>query len=152
MQWHLVYVLVATASGHALALITHAQQSIVVRSFAELHAVLPLLLLLLLCLQAGDISGTTSLVKDLVGVGTLLYAAFVWLLLDAADRDRLGASTFRALNGACCAVSLLVGASCIAGQADGIATNLTNQTVVLVSCLATAGVFGYQALQPSTKQ
>lgn len=97
---------------------------------------------------AGDISGSTLLAKDLVGVGTLLYGALVWLLLDADDRGRLGGSTFRALNGACGAVSLAVGAVALAGQYNGIDTNLTNQAVVLVSCLLTAKVYGWQAFRP----
>uniref|UniRef100_A0A383VPR3 Uncharacterized protein n=1 Tax=Tetradesmus obliquus TaxID=3088 RepID=A0A383VPR3_TETOB len=97
---------------------------------------------------AGDISGSTLLAKDLVGVGTLLYGALVWLLLDADDRGRLGSSTFRALNGACGAVSLAVGVVALAGQYNGIDTNLTNQAVVLVSCLLTAKVYGWQAYQP----
>lgn len=81
----------------------------------------------------------------MVGVGTLLYGALVWMLLDADDRGRSGASTFRALNAACGAVSVLVGVVCVAGQANGIDTNLYNQAVVLVSCLLTAGVYGFQA-------
>lgn len=51
--------------------------------------------------QAGENSGTTLLVKDMVGVGTVLYPGLIWLLLDGDDRGRLGASTFRALNGVC---------------------------------------------------
>lgn len=81
----------------------------------------------------------------MVGVGTILYSGLIWLLLDADDRGRLGASTFRALNGACGLVSLLVGAVCVLGQANGVSTNLTNQAVVLVSCALTSGVYGYQA-------
>lgn len=99
----------------------------------------------LVAAQDGDISGTTLLVKNMVGVGTILYAGLIWLLLDADDRGRLGASTFRALNGVCGLVSLLVGVVCVVGQANGVSTNLTNQAVVLVSCLLTAGVYGYQA-------
>jgi hypothetical protein len=98
---------------------------------------------------AGAINGPTLLAKDLVGSGTLLYAGIVWLLLDARRRGRLEAATFRALNAACGAVSAAVGAVCVAGQAAGIATNDTNQTVVLVSCAATAAVFGWQALRPA---
>jgi hypothetical protein len=116
----------------------------------------PVLLLLPVCFsvsapplpQAGEISGSTLLAKDLVGVVTLLFGGLVWLLLDADDRGRLGASTFRALNGACGAVSLLVGVVCVAGQFNGIDTNLTNQAVVLVSCILTAKVYGYQAYRP----
>lgn len=96
-------------------------------------------------MQAGEISGTTLLVKDMVGVGTVLYAGLIWLLLDSDDRGRLGASTFRALNGVCGLVSLLVGVVCVYGQANGISTNLTNQAVVLVSCVLTAKVYGFQA-------
>ena len=95
--------------------------------------------------QAGDISGTTLVLKDMVGVGTLLYAGLIWLLLDADDHGRSGASTFRALNGACGLVSLLVGVVCVAGQASGISTNSINQAVVLVSCVLTAAVYGFQA-------
>lgn len=101
-----------------------------------------------LFLQAGDISSTTLVAKDLVGVGTLLYAGLIWVLLDADDRGRLGASTFRALNGVCGLVSLLVGVVCVAGQANGVSTNLTNQVVVLVSCVLTAKVYGFQATRP----
>lgn len=72
----------------------------------------------------------------------------MWLLLDADDRGRLGGSTFRALNGACGAVSLAVGVVALAGQYNGIDTNLTNQAVVLVSCLLTAKVYGWQAFRP----
>lgn len=97
---------------------------------------------------AGEISGTTLLVKDMVGVGTVLYAGLIWLLLDGDDRGRLGASTFRALNGVCGLVSLLVGVVCVYGQANGISTNLTNQAVVLVSCVLTAKVYGFQATRP----
>ncbi|KAF8073237.1 hypothetical protein HT031_000898 [Scenedesmus sp. PABB004] len=91
------------------------------------------------------LSPPTLLAKDMVGVGTLLYGGIVWALLDALDAGALGGPTARALNAACAAVSLGVGAVCVAGQANGIATNDTNQAVVLISCLATASVFAWQA-------
>jgi hypothetical protein len=99
-------------------------------------------------MQAGDISGTTLIVKGMVGVGTILYSALIWILLDADDRGRLCATTFRALNGVCGLVSLLVGVVSLAGQVGGIDTNMTNQTVVLVSCVLTAAVYGFQAFRP----
>eukprot|EP00775_Hariotina_reticulata_P002977 gene2977-3261_t len=101
---------------------------------------------------ATDISGSTIIVKDLVGTGTLLYAGITWLLLDAFDRDRLNESTFRALNAAVGTVALLVGSVCVAGQLGGLSTNLTNQTVVLVSSGLTAVVYLYLAAKPPTNK
>lgn len=98
----------------------------------------------------GEITGTTLLAKNIVGVGTVLYAGLIWSLLDAADRNRLDAATFRALNAACGLVSIVVGGICILGQYElGIDTNLTNQAVVLISCTLTASVYLYQAAKPS---
>jgi hypothetical protein len=100
---------------------------------------------------AADISGSTIIVKDLVGVGTVLYAGIIWLLLDASDQDRLDATTFRSLNAAAGAVSLVVGSVCVAGQLGGESTNLTNQTVVLISTGLTAAVYLYLAAKPPAK-
>jgi hypothetical protein len=97
---------------------------------------------------AGQISGSTIVLKELVGAGTILYAGTVWLLLDASDKGDLGNPTIKTLNLACGAVAALVALSCVLGQANGVPINATNQAVVLISCGATAAVYTYLGLKP----
>ena len=54
----------------------------------------------------------------LLGASLISVAVAHWVLSDAADRGRLGASTFKSLNAHLAAASLAVAAACVAAHAS----------------------------------